>query len=104
MRDPSSTHVKRRKSQRRRDETPWIETIGGELSVWRHQGTNEIVIGPSVFAPAKWRGGPITLSERDARHLANSLLLFVDETEWSPPFTTMTSPTRTRAQEAERTE
>ncbi len=57
MRDPSSTHVKRRKSQRRRDETPWIEIIGGELSVWRHQGTNEIVIGPPVFAPAKWRGG-----------------------------------------------
>jgi hypothetical protein len=34
-------------------------------------------------APAKERGGLITLSARDARHLANSLLLFAAETELS---------------------
>ena len=92
MQDASSTDVKRRRGRRRRKETPWIETVGGELRVWRDQGTNEIVIEPPVFAPAKKCGGLITLSARDARHLANSLLLFAAETESSPTFTAATSP------------
>jgi hypothetical protein len=91
MPDGCSTDVKRRRGQRRREKAPWVETIGGELRVWRDQGTNEIVIEPPVFAPAKDCGGLITLSARDARHLANSLLLFAAETE-SSPFTAATSP------------
>jgi hypothetical protein len=51
------------------------------MRVWRDQETDEIVIEPSVFALAKKSGGRITLSARDARHLANSLLLFAEETE-----------------------
>ena len=92
MPDGSSTDVKRRRGRRRREETPQIETIGGELRVWRDEGTNEIVIEPPVFAPAKKCEGLITLSARDARHLANSLLLFAAETESSPTFTAATSP------------
>ena len=53
MQDASSTDVKRRRGQRRLEKTPWVETIGGELRVWRDQGTNEIVIEPPVVAPAK---------------------------------------------------
>lgn len=71
---------------------PWIETIGGELRVWRDQGTNEIVLEPPVFATAKKCDGFISLSARDARHLANSLLLFAAETESNPTFTAVTSP------------
>ncbi len=92
MPDGSSTDVKRRRGQRRREKTPWIETIGGELRVWRDQGTNEIVIEPPVFIPAKECEGLITLSVRDARHLANSLLLFAAETESSAIFTAESSP------------
>jgi hypothetical protein len=103
MPDGSSTDVKRRRGQRRREKTPWIETIGGELRVWRDNGTNEIVIEPPVFAPAKKCEGLITLSVRDARHLANSLLLFAAETESSPTFTAETSPIHVD-QEAEKTE
>ncbi len=87
MPDNSSTDLKRGRGQRRREKKPWIETIGGELKVWRDQGTNEIVIEPPVLAPAKKAGELITLSARDARHLANSLLLFAAETESSAPFT-----------------
>jgi hypothetical protein len=103
MPDGSSTDVKRRRGQRRREKTPWIETIGGELRVWRDQGTNEIVIEPPVFAPARECEGLITLSVRDARHLANSLLLFAAETESSPTLTAATSPIQV-IQEAEKTE
>src|ERR1700693_4076779 len=103
MPDGSSTDVKRRRGQRRREKTPWIETIGGELRVWRDQGKNEIVLEPPVNAPAKECGGLITLSARDARHLANSLLLFAAETESSPTFTAATSPIQVD-QEAEKTE
>ena len=92
MSDGSSTDGKRGRGRRRREETPQIETIGGELRVWRDEGTNEIVIEPPVFAPAKKCEGLITLSVRDARHLANSLLLFADETESSTTFTAATSP------------
>ena len=92
MPDGSSTDVKRRRGQRRRKKTPWIENIGGELRVWRDRGTNAIVIEPLVFAPADKCEGLITLSVRDARHLANSLLLFAAETESSPTFTAATSP------------
>lgn len=103
MPDGSSTDVKRRRGQRRREKTPWIETIGGELRVWRHQGTNEIVIEPPVFTPAKKCEGLITLSVRDARHLAHSLLLFAAETESSPAVPATTSPIQVD-QEAEKTE
>jgi hypothetical protein len=103
MPDGSSTDVKRRRGQRRLEKTPWVETIGGEVRVWRDQGTNAIVIEPPVVAPAKERGGLITLSVRDARHLANSLLLFAAETESSPTFTAATSPIPVD-QEAEKTE
>jgi hypothetical protein len=92
MSDGSSTDGKRGRGRRRRKETPQIEIIGGELKVWRDQGTNEIVIEPPDFAPAKKCEGLITLSARDARHLANSLLLFAAETESSPTFTAATSP------------
>jgi hypothetical protein len=83
MQDASPTDVKRRRGHRRLEKTPWVETIGGELRVWRDQGANEIVIEPPVVAPAKKCDGLITLSARDARHLANSLLLFAAETESS---------------------
>jgi hypothetical protein len=92
MPDGSSTDVKRRRGRRRREETPEIETVGGELRVWRDQVTNEIVIEPPVFAPAKKCKGLITLSVRDARHLPNSLLLFAAETESSSTFTAATPP------------
>jgi hypothetical protein len=89
MPDDSSTDGKRRRG---REETPWIETIAGKLRVWRDRGTNEIVIEPPVLAPAKNSGGLITLSARDARHLANSLLLFAAETESNGTFAAVTSP------------
>ncbi len=87
----NSTAMKRRQRGRHREEPP-IETVGGELRVWRDRGTNKIVIEPPVLAPAKKCGGLITLSARDARHLANSLLLFAAETESSPTFAAATSP------------
>jgi hypothetical protein len=102
MPDGSWTDLKRQRTRRRREKKPCIETIGGELRVWRDQGTNEIVIEPPVFALAKECGGLITLSTRDARHLANSLLLFADETESSPNFAAAT--TSMKVQEAENTE
>jgi hypothetical protein len=92
MPDGSSTDAKRRRGRRRRAETPPIETVGGELRVWRNQGTNEIVIEPPVPTPEEKCGGLISLSARHARHLANSLLLFAAETESSPTFTLATSP------------
>jgi hypothetical protein len=103
MPDGSSADLKRRRGQGRREKTPWIETIGGELRVWRHQDTNEIVIEPPVFAAAKKCEGLITLSVRDARHLANSLLLFAAETESSPAANAATSSIQVD-QEAEKTE
>lgn len=87
MPDASLTDVKRRRGRRRREETPRIETVGGELRVWRDQGTDEIVIEPSVVAPATKGGGLISLSARHARHLAHSLLLFAAEAESSLTFT-----------------
>jgi hypothetical protein len=84
MQDASSAAVKRRKVRRRREVTPPIETVGGELRVWRDQPTNAIVIESPVFASEKRL---IALSARDARHLASSLLLFAAETESSPAFT-----------------
>ncbi len=92
MPDGSSTDVKRGRGKRRLEKTPWIETIGGELRVWRDQSKNEIIIEPPILAPAKKCGGLITLSVRDARHLANSLLLFAAETESSPTSNVATSP------------
>jgi hypothetical protein len=86
MPDGSSTGAKRRRSRRRRAQTPPIETVGGELRVWRDQGTNEIVIEPQVLTPEKKRGGLISLSARHARHLANSLLLLAAETESNSAF------------------
>jgi len=75
------------RGRRHLEETPEIETVAGELRVWRDQDTDEIVIEPSVFALSKKCGGLIFLSARHARHLANSLLLFAKETEASPTFT-----------------
>jgi hypothetical protein len=110
MQDASSTDVKRRRRRRHHEETP-IETVGGELRVWRDRGTNAIVIEPPVFAPKKRL---ISLSARHARHLASSLLLFAAEMESSPAFTAATSPdqvtedaegdesNRVRAQEAKK--
>ena len=91
MRNASSTDVKRRRRGRHHKETPPIETVGGELRVWRDRGTNEIVIEPPVLAPKKRL---ISLSARHARHLASSLLLFAAETESSLAFTAATSPIR----------
>ena len=91
MPDASSTDAKQRRGRRRREETPQIETVGGELRVWRDPGTNEIIIEPPVFAPAKKCERSIYLSARHARHLANSLLLFAAEAESSPTFTAATS-------------
>jgi hypothetical protein len=87
MQHASSTAIKRRR-RRRHEGTPLIETVGGELRVWRDQGTNEIVIEPPVLAPKKRL---IALSARHARHLASSLLLFAAETELIPAFTAATS-------------
>ena len=42
------------------------------------------------LALAKRSGGRIPLSARDARHLANSLLLFAEETESNPAFNAAT--------------
>jgi len=84
MQDASSTDVKRRRRRRHHEETP-IETVGGELRVWRDQGTNAIVIEPPVSAPKKRL---ISLSARHARHLASSLLLFAAEMDSSLTFTT----------------
>jgi hypothetical protein len=100
MQDPSSTEVKRRRGWRRRDATPWVETVGGKLRVWRDQSTNEIVIEPPIVAPAEKRNGLITLSARHARHLANSLFIFAAETESSSTFTAAMSPIQV-AQNAE---
>jgi hypothetical protein len=84
MQDANSTAAKRRIARKRREETPWIEAVGGELRVWRDQDTNKIVIESPVFAQEKRL---ISLSARHARHLASSLLLFADETELSPTHT-----------------
>lgn len=100
MQVASSTDVKRRRNRRRREETPPIETVGGELRVWRDEGKNEIVIEPPVVAKATKCGGFVSLSPRHARHLANSLLLFADETESSSTFTAAKSPTQV-AQDAD---
>jgi len=97
MQDASSAAVKRQKVRKRREKTQPIETIGGDLRVWRNYGTNEIVIEPPVFTREKRR---ISLSARHARHLASSLLLFAAETESSLAFTTARSPIRV-AQEAD---
>ena len=92
MQDASSTDGKRGRGRRRRVEAPRIETVGGELRIWRDQCTNEIVIESPVFAPGMLCGGLISLSARRARHLANSLLLFASESESSPTFTAATFP------------
>ena len=84
MQDASSTDVKRRRVRRHREETPRIEIVGGDLKVWRDQGTNEIVIESPASAPGMLCGGLIYLSARHARHLANSLLLFAEDAESSP--------------------
>jgi hypothetical protein len=81
MQDANSKDIRPRTARRHREGTPEIETVAGEMRVWRDQETDEIVIEPSVFVLAKKSGGRITLSARDARHLANSLLLFAEETE-----------------------
>ena len=86
MQDGSSTAARRRSGRRRREETPQIETVGGDLRIWRDQCTNEIVIESPVLAPGMLCGGLISLSARHARHLANSLLLFATEAESSPTF------------------
>jgi hypothetical protein len=91
MTNASSTAVKRRRRRRHHKETPPIETVGGELRVWRDRGTNAIVIEPPVLAPEKRL---ISLSARHARHLASSLLLFAAETESSPTFTAAMPPFR----------
>ena len=98
MQDPNSTEVKRRRGRRRREATPWIETVGGKLRVWRDEGTNKIVIEPPIIASAKMCGELITLSAKHARHLASSLLLFAGETESS--LTAETTPSQV-AQDAE---
>ena len=46
-----------RRRRRRHEETPQIETVGGNLKVWRDQRTNEIIIEPPVFAQTKKRCG-----------------------------------------------
>ena len=81
MQDGNSADVKLRRGRKRHKRTPEIETVAGGLRVWRDQDTDEIVIEPSALALAKRSGGCIALSVRDARHLANSLLLFAEETE-----------------------
>jgi hypothetical protein len=84
MLDANSTTEKRPRRRRRRKETPQIETVGGELRVWRDQCTNEIIIESQVLAPGMLCGGLISLSARHARHLANSLLLFASDAESCP--------------------
>ncbi len=74
------------------EERPEIETVAGELRVWRDQDTDEIFIESSVFALTKKRGRLISLTARHARHLANSLLLFAAEAESSPTFPATISP------------
>jgi hypothetical protein len=92
MADDRSKDVKRRRARSRREETPPIETVGGELRVWRDRGTNKIVIEAQALEPDKKLDGLISLSGRHARHLENSLLLFAAETESSPAFTAVKSP------------
>jgi hypothetical protein len=81
MQDADSTDAGLRTVRIPRKEKPEIETVAGELKVWRDRDTDEIVIEPSALALAKKPGGRIALSARNARHLANSLLLFAEETE-----------------------
>jgi hypothetical protein len=92
MQDGSSTDARRQRGRRRREERPRIETVGGDLRIWRDQRTNEIVLESPVFASGMLCGGLISLSARHARHLANSLLLFAAEAESSPTFTAAASP------------
>jgi len=73
-------------------ETPRIEIVGGEFRIWRDQCTNEVVIESPVLAPGMLCGGLISLSARQARHMAHSLLLFAAEAESCPSFTARTSP------------
>jgi hypothetical protein len=84
MQDATSTAAKRRIARKRREETPWIETVGGELRVWRDRDTNKIVIESPAITPKRKL---IALTARHARHLASSLLLFAAETESSPAHT-----------------
>jgi hypothetical protein len=84
MQAASSIAVKRRRGRRRREEPSPIETVGGELRVWRDRGTNKIVIESPAITPKRKL---IALSARHARHLASSLLLFAAETESSPAYT-----------------
>jgi hypothetical protein len=84
MQDVRLTAAKRRRGRKRQEETPPIETVGGELRVWRDRGTNKIVIESPAVSPKKRL---IALSARHARHLASSLLLFAAETESSLAFT-----------------
>ena len=100
MQDAGLTDAKRRRIRKHREETPQIETVGGNLKVWRDLRTNEIIIEPPVFAQAKKRCGLISLSARHARHLASSLLLFAAEMESSPAFTAASSHIRA-AQDAD---
>jgi hypothetical protein len=81
MQDANSKDITPRTVRIHRNEKPEIEIVAGKLKVWRDRATDEIVIEPSALALAKKPGGRITLSARDARHLANSLLLFAEETE-----------------------
>lgn len=81
MQDPNSADIKLRTVRPECNDKPEIETVAGELKVWRDRDADQIVIEPSAFPLAKKPGGRITLSARDARHLANSLLLFAEEIE-----------------------
>ena len=90
MQDANSTDVQHRSGRRGYEESTLIETVAGKLKVWRDRETNEIVIEPSVLALAKKYGARIFLSARHARHLANSLLLFAEETELNPTSNTAT--------------
>ena len=81
MQDAKPTEIRIRRVRSHREETREIEVVAGELKVWRDREADQIVIEPSAFALAKKPGGRITLSARDARHLANSLLLFAEEIE-----------------------
>jgi regulatory LacI family protein len=92
---PGGKRAKRtfyRRARLHHEEKPEIETVAGELSVWRDQDTDEIVIESSVFAQAKKRGRLISLTATHARHLANSLLLIAAEAESSLTFTETISP------------
>jgi hypothetical protein len=83
MLQSNSTAIKRRQRRRHREEPP-VETVGGELRVWRDRGTNKIVIESPAITPKR---PLIALSARHARHLASSLLLFAAETESGPAYT-----------------